>query len=80
MTTNRTYTLYNDLHRTSVRVRATLGAKITDRQARRINAALCGVRGCGCGGALGVRGGPLVATLHCNTMAETWYTIDGREQ
>lgn len=58
-------TLANTFHGTKARIRATPGAHVSRRTERRVWRALCGMEGCTCSGAGGVRGGAYVLT--CRT-------------
>lgn len=49
-------TLHNDFHNTHIRLRAELGQPLTRSQVKRARTALCGIRGCTCGGNLRERG------------------------
>lgn len=55
-TTSTTYTIRNDFHNTSARVRADRDGRINARQVRRVRSILCGMADCKCGGSLGERG------------------------
>jgi hypothetical protein len=56
--------LVNTFHNTSTTVRAGDGDRISRRTERRVWRALCGIDGCTCSGAGGVRGGDYVVTCH----------------
>ncbi len=53
-------TLRNDFHDTVCRIRVSMsdnnGGELSQYQIRRVQTALCGIKGCTCGGVLGQRG------------------------
>jgi hypothetical protein len=48
--------LINDFHHTTHTIRVADDFRLTRRQVRRAKAALCGMRGCCCSNAIGMRG------------------------
>ena len=49
-------TLRNDFHNTWINLQVEPGGALTSSQVKRARTALCGIRGCRCGGNLGERG------------------------
>jgi hypothetical protein len=56
-------TLVNTFHDTTARLRAVPGDTLSAAQERRLRKTLCGMQGCTCSGAGGVRGGDYVVTI-----------------
>ena len=63
-------TFENTLHNTTATVRASVGDRISRRTERRVWKDLCGIEGCTCAGAGGVRGG--------DTVIVTYWPNDGK--